>query len=54
MIPFEYARASSTAEAARLGRDGATFIGTANRRDWYLLDAGDLLPGCDPRTEAAR
>ena len=34
--------------------DGATFVGTANRRDWYLLDAGDLVPGCDPRAEATR
>ena len=42
------------AMGACVRRDGATFVGTANRRDWYLLDAGDLLPGCDPRAEAAR
>ena len=42
------------AMGACVRRDGVTFVGTANRRDWYLLDAGDLLPGCDPRAEATR
>ena len=42
------------AMGACVRRDGATLVGTANRRRWYLLDAGDLLPGCDPRVETTR
>lgn len=34
-------------------RDTATLVGTANRRDWYLLDVGDLVRGCDPREDGA-
>ncbi|TCV96312.1 4-amino-4-deoxy-L-arabinose transferase-like glycosyltransferase [Luteibacter rhizovicinus] len=26
----------------------ATFVGTANRRGWYLIRAGSLVPGCKP------
>ena len=42
------------AMGACVRRDGSTLVGTANRRRWYLLDAGDLLPGCDPRVETTR
>lgn len=44
MTPFDYARASSTAEAAKLGRDGATFIaGGTNLLDLMKLEV--MAPG---------
>jgi 4-amino-4-deoxy-L-arabinose transferase-like glycosyltransferase len=35
-------------------RDRATLVGTANRRAWYLVDAGAVVPGCDPRAADAQ
>ena len=43
-----------TAMGACVRRETATLVGTANRRDWYLLDAGDVVAGCDPLAATPR
>jgi hypothetical protein len=40
------------AMGACVRRNSAAPVGTANRRHWYLLDAGDLVPDCDPLAAA--
>lgn len=39
---------------ACVSRERALPVGTANRRAWFLVEAGDVLPACDPRVADAR
>lgn len=35
-------------------RDSATYLGHANRREWWLFGLADVVPGCVPAKEADR